>query len=123
MIYENEIHRVREVDFAPSSSIEQSSDICLELPSRAHIPKALKDFCYYKESPVQFTLVPGSVFSCNSDLVPMTHGKKKDKKRKRKRKASINQVNKDAVNCFFCKNKGHMKKACPKYKTWVVKER
>ncbi|GAY69134.1 hypothetical protein CUMW_269690 [Citrus unshiu] len=57
--------------------IGQSSAICLELPSRALIPKALKDFFHYKESLVQFTLVPGSVFSCNSDLVPMispTHG-------------------------------------------------
>ncbi|KAH9723212.1 RNA-dependent RNA polymerase 1 [Citrus sinensis] len=45
--------------------------MCLELPRGAHIPKALKDFFYYKESPLQFTLVRGSGFSSNTDLVPM----------------------------------------------------
>ncbi|XP_024042707.1 probable RNA-dependent RNA polymerase 1 [Citrus clementina] len=71
MIYEKDIHWVREVDFTPSSSIGQSSAMCLELPRGAHIPKALKDFFYYKESPLQFTLVRGSGFSSNTDLVPM----------------------------------------------------
>ncbi|KAL9438079.1 hypothetical protein AB3S75_023865 [Citrus x aurantiifolia] len=70
-IYEKDVHWIREVDFTPSSSIGQSSAMCLELPRGAHIPKTLKDFFYYKESPVQFTLVPGSAFSCNTDLVPM----------------------------------------------------
>ncbi|XP_052294978.1 RNA-dependent RNA polymerase 1-like isoform X2 [Citrus sinensis] len=123
MIYKNDIHWVREVDFTPSSSVGKSSAICLELPTRAHIPKALKDLFYYKESPVQFTLVPGSVFSCNSDLVPMTYGKKNDKKGKGKGKASLNQVNKDGVKCFFCRKKGHMKKACPNYRTWLEKKK
>ncbi|KAL9438080.1 hypothetical protein AB3S75_023866 [Citrus x aurantiifolia] len=71
MIYEKDIHWVREVDFTPSSSIGQSSAICLELPRGAHIPKALKAFFYYKESPLQFTLVRGLAFSSNTDLVPM----------------------------------------------------
>ncbi|KAK9199273.1 hypothetical protein WN944_014461 [Citrus x changshan-huyou] len=49
---QNDIHWVCEVDFTPSSSVGQSSAICLELPSRAHILKVPKDFFYYKESSV-----------------------------------------------------------------------
>ncbi|XP_044480605.1 probable RNA-dependent RNA polymerase 1 [Mangifera indica] len=71
LIYKRESHWDRTVDFTPSSSIGQSSAMCLELPGGDHVPKALKDFFFYKESPGKFSLKKGSTFSCNSDLVPI----------------------------------------------------
>ncbi|KAK1578467.1 hypothetical protein Q3G72_030483 [Acer saccharum] len=62
---------VREVDFTPSSSIGQSSALCLKLQGRGHVPKILKSFFYYKESESKFILESVSSFSCNSDLVPI----------------------------------------------------
>ncbi|XP_044472969.1 probable RNA-dependent RNA polymerase 1 [Mangifera indica] len=70
LIYKREIHWNRTVDFTPSSCIGQSTAMCLELPGRGHVPKALKDFFFYKESPGKFSLEKGSTFSNNSDLVP-----------------------------------------------------
>ncbi|KAL5746664.1 hypothetical protein ACOSP7_027810 [Xanthoceras sorbifolium] len=70
-IYERDGLWVREVDFTPSSSIGQSSALCLKLPGKGHVPKILKDFFYYKESEEEFILERGSSFSCNSDLVPI----------------------------------------------------
>ncbi|KAK9232999.1 hypothetical protein WN943_023248 [Citrus x changshan-huyou] len=52
----------------------------------------------------------------------VTTGKKFDKKGKGKSKAPLNQVNKNAIKCFFCKNKGHMTKVCPKYMKWLEKK-
>ncbi|KAH9667906.1 hypothetical protein KPL70_021226 [Citrus sinensis] len=52
----------------------------------------------------------------------VTAGKKFDKKGKGKGKTPLNQVNKNAIKCFFCKKKGHMKKACPKYMKWHEKK-
>ncbi|KAJ4714891.1 RNA-dependent RNA polymerase [Melia azedarach] len=70
-IYERDIHWVREADFTPSSFIGQSSAICLELPRKARVPKAVKDFPYYEEIRGKFTLKRGSPYSCNSGLVPI----------------------------------------------------
>ncbi|KAJ4705775.1 RNA-dependent RNA polymerase [Melia azedarach] len=70
-IYERDLHWVREVDFTPSSCIGQASAICLELPRKAHVPKALNDFFNYEEIHGKFTLQIGSPFSCNSSLVPV----------------------------------------------------
>ncbi|KAK1577557.1 hypothetical protein Q3G72_022790 [Acer saccharum] len=70
-IYENDGHWIREVDFTPSSSIGQSTALCLRLPERVVVPKILKDFFYYKESEEEFILEKGSSLSCNSDLVPI----------------------------------------------------
>ncbi|XP_031265480.1 RNA-dependent RNA polymerase 1-like [Pistacia vera] len=71
LIYERHIYWDRTIDFTPSSCIGQSSAMCLELPGRGHVPKVLKDFFFYKESPGKFSLQEGSTFSCNSDIVPI----------------------------------------------------
>lgn len=47
---------------------------------------------------------------------------RKQQKRKGKGKAYIIQVNKDAIKCFSYKKKRHIKKAWPKYKTWLKKK-
>ncbi|TXG71399.1 hypothetical protein EZV62_006334 [Acer yangbiense] len=70
-IYENDGQWIREVDFTPSSSIGQSTALCLRLPGRVVVPKILKDFFYYEESEEEFILEKGSSLSCNSDLVPI----------------------------------------------------
>ncbi|KAJ0099031.1 hypothetical protein Patl1_19780 [Pistacia atlantica] len=71
LIYKRDIHWERTIDFTPSSSIGKSSGMCLKLPGRGHVPKVLKDFFFYKESPGNFSLEKDSTFSCNSDLVPI----------------------------------------------------
>ncbi|KAJ4714892.1 RNA-dependent RNA polymerase [Melia azedarach] len=70
-IYKRESHRAREVDFTPSSCIGQSSAICLELPRKIHVPKAIEDFFYYKEIHRKFSLQRVSPYSCSSGLVPI----------------------------------------------------
>ncbi|KAK3217852.1 hypothetical protein Dsin_011822 [Dipteronia sinensis] len=69
-IYENDGQWIREVDFTPSSSIGQSTALCLRLPGRDVVPKIRKDFFYYEEGEEEFILERGSSFSCNSYLVP-----------------------------------------------------
>ena len=51
-----------------------------------------------------------------------TQEKKPGKKGKGKQKTSLNHVNKGDIKCFFCKNKGHIKKSYPKFKVWLEKE-
>nr|CAN71521.1 hypothetical protein VITISV_037359 [Vitis vinifera] len=55
-------------------------------------------------------------------LVPTESKKKPGKKGKGKQKTSLNHVNKGDIKCFFCKNKGHIKKSYPKFKVWLEKE-
>uniref|UniRef100_A0A6P6GIP9 RNA-dependent RNA polymerase n=1 Tax=Ziziphus jujuba TaxID=326968 RepID=A0A6P6GIP9_ZIZJJ len=62
---------VREVDFTPSSSIGQSSAICLELPYRCQLPDLRDHFIYYKEEEGHFELQKGDSFSHDSNLVPL----------------------------------------------------
>ncbi|KAL5553267.1 hypothetical protein UlMin_040668 [Ulmus minor] len=62
---------VRDVDFTPSCCIGQSSDICLELPSKHRLPKSHDGFVYYKEVQGELALERGSTYSCNSELVPI----------------------------------------------------
>ncbi|XP_062109725.1 RNA-dependent RNA polymerase 1-like [Humulus lupulus] len=62
---------IRDVDFTPSCCIGQSSAICLEIPTTAHLPNLRNNFVHYKEDGGQFLLQKGSPFSSNCDLVPM----------------------------------------------------
>ncbi|KAF4402559.1 hypothetical protein G4B88_012344 [Cannabis sativa] len=62
---------IRDVDFTESGCIGQSSAICLEIPTTAHLPNLRNNFIYYKEDEIQFLLKKVSPFSSNSYLVPM----------------------------------------------------
>ncbi|KAH0985407.1 hypothetical protein GBA52_012584 [Prunus armeniaca] len=62
---------VREVDFTPSCRIGQSSAVCLELPLRWILPNLGSSFVHYKADEGRFVLERGSIFSCDSDLVPI----------------------------------------------------
>ncbi|KAM7488843.1 hypothetical protein LguiB_026327 [Lonicera macranthoides] len=60
----------RTTDFTSSSSIGQSSHICLELPNNVELPNFSRHFRYI-ESESQFTLERASSFSKKLDLVPI----------------------------------------------------
>lgn len=62
---------VRATDFTPSSSIGQSSHLCLELPLGVDLPNLAHYFPYYEDNHRQFQLVTGQSFSRNLDLVPI----------------------------------------------------
>ncbi|KAJ9554107.1 hypothetical protein OSB04_018152 [Centaurea solstitialis] len=62
---------VRATDFTPSSSIGQSSHLCLELSHGLEIPNLRRYFPYLEESSRPFYLVTGQSFSQNFDLVPI----------------------------------------------------
>ncbi|KAM7485804.1 hypothetical protein LguiA_001813 [Lonicera macranthoides] len=61
---------VRTTDFTSSSSIGQSSHICLELPNNVELPNFSRHFRYI-ESESQYTLERASSFSKKLDLVPI----------------------------------------------------
>ena len=50
------------------------------------------------------------------------HGKKKGHQPKNKGKIPAQPVIKKESKCFFCKKKGHMKKNCLKFKSWMDKK-
>ena len=50
------------------------------------------------------------------------HGKKKGHQPKNKGKIPAQPVIKKESKCFFCKKKGHMKKDCLKFKSWMDKK-
>nr|XP_043614737.1 probable RNA-dependent RNA polymerase 1 [Erigeron canadensis]XP_043614738.1 probable RNA-dependent RNA polymerase 1 [Erigeron canadensis] len=62
---------VRATDFTPSSSIGQSSHLCLEIPHDTDLPNLADYFPYYSESKRPFRLVTGHSFSRNLELVPI----------------------------------------------------
>ncbi|KAL6541152.1 hypothetical protein OROMI_025035 [Orobanche minor] len=62
---------VRATDFTPSSSIGQSSHLCLEFSRGVEIPNLDRYFPYYEQSSRPFHLVTGQSFSKNLDLVPI----------------------------------------------------
>nr|XP_043614354.1 probable RNA-dependent RNA polymerase 1 [Erigeron canadensis] len=61
----------RTTDFTPSSSIGQSSHLCLELPHYADLSNLASHFQSYAESKRPFRLVPGHSFTQNLELVPI----------------------------------------------------
>ncbi|XP_051117849.1 uncharacterized protein LOC127242374 [Andrographis paniculata] len=50
------------------------------------------------------------------------HGKKRKHDTKGKGPVPAERVIKKESTCFFCKKKGHMKKDCIKFKTWLEKK-
>ncbi|KAK1288302.1 RNA-dependent RNA polymerase 1 [Acorus calamus] len=62
---------VRTTDFTPSSSIGQSSALCLELPYDCKLPDIHEYFYYYKEVTGQYNLKDGLSYSHSLDLVPV----------------------------------------------------
>jgi len=52
----------------------------------------------------------------------IAQGKKKGDQAKNKGKISTHSVIKKESKCFFCKKKGHMKKDCSKFKSWLNKK-
>ncbi|KAL9255376.1 RNA-dependent RNA polymerase 1-like protein [Drosera capensis] len=63
--------RVRRTDFTNSSSIGQSSTLCLELPLDFNVSCFKDNFPYYKENGGEFMLKAGIAFCRNSRLVPI----------------------------------------------------
>ncbi|KAF7835130.1 F-box protein [Senna tora] len=43
-------------------------------------------------------------------------------KNKKNEIAPRSERNKDAIKCFFCKKKGHVRKNCPKREAWLIKK-
>ncbi|KAL6003376.1 multidrug resistance protein [Asimina triloba] len=62
---------VREVDFTPSSSVGQSTMLCLEVPYSCKLPDIREHFIYFKKTEGPFTVERGSSFSRGLDLVPV----------------------------------------------------
>ncbi|XP_058080077.1 probable RNA-dependent RNA polymerase 1 [Magnolia sinica] len=62
---------VRATDFTPSSSIGQSSSLCLEVPCSCKLPNIRENFVYFKEIEGPFVLQSGSSFSHGLYLVPI----------------------------------------------------
>ncbi|KAK1314065.1 RNA-dependent RNA polymerase 1 [Acorus calamus] len=62
---------VRTTDFTPSSSIGQSSALCLELPYNCKLPDIHEYFYYYKEVTGRYNLEDGLSYSHSLDLVPV----------------------------------------------------
>ncbi|XP_058078636.1 RNA-dependent RNA polymerase 1-like [Magnolia sinica] len=62
---------VRATDFTPSSSIGQSSALCLEVPYSCKLPDIHANFVNYEEIEGQFVLESGFSFSHGLDLVPI----------------------------------------------------
>ncbi|XP_058079206.1 probable RNA-dependent RNA polymerase 1 [Magnolia sinica] len=62
---------VRAIDFTPSSSIGQSSALCLEVPYSCKLPDIRENFVHFKEIKGQFIVENGPSFSRGLDLVPI----------------------------------------------------
>ncbi|KAJ3694866.1 hypothetical protein LUZ60_000243 [Juncus effusus] len=62
---------VRSTDFSPSSSIGQSSIICLQLPYDYELPNIREYFVFYEEFEGYFEIKHGSSYSKYTDLVPI----------------------------------------------------
>lgn len=56
--------------------------------------------------------------------MPARRGKGKFSNKKKKRNGKIPPLTdmKKKSKCLFCKNKGHMKKECPKFRKWTEKK-
>ena len=50
------------------------------------------------------------------------HGMKKGDQAKNKGKITAKPVIKNESKCFFCNKKGHIKKDCSKFKSWLNKK-
>ncbi|KAJ1280935.1 hypothetical protein BS78_04G270300 [Paspalum vaginatum] len=61
----------RTIDFTPSSSIGQSSIMCLEVPQQCELPNIGNYFFYYKEHTLDFECQNGYPYSCGNHLVPI----------------------------------------------------
>lgn len=61
----------RSTDFTPSCCIGQSAALCLEIPYGRQLPNFHDKFAYFKEIKGKFTLVSGSTYSSNVNLVPV----------------------------------------------------
>lgn len=70
-MYPPDDHWLRTTDFTASSSIGQSSCLCLELPLARNLPNFRENFAFYEEDDSHFLLETGSTFSSNQDIVPI----------------------------------------------------
>ncbi|KAJ3699365.1 hypothetical protein LUZ61_003070 [Rhynchospora tenuis] len=62
---------IRSTDFSPSSSIGQSSILCLQFPYDYSLPNIHEHFVYYEEFDGYFDIQHGSSYCRNTDLVPI----------------------------------------------------
>ncbi|KAJ1704534.1 hypothetical protein LUZ63_004313 [Rhynchospora breviuscula] len=62
---------IRSTDFSPSSSIGQSSILCLQFPYNYSLPNIREYFVYYEEFNGYFDVQQGSSYCRNTDLVPI----------------------------------------------------
>ncbi|KAF7839021.1 Retrovirus-related Pol polyprotein from transposon TNT 1-94 [Senna tora] len=79
----------------------------------------LLSMCVQEEGMLNFEKGEGS-----NEAHIVTNTKKQVHKGKNKKNelAPRFEKNKDAIKCFFCKKKGHVRKNCPKREAWLIKE-
>ncbi|KAF7838710.1 Retrovirus-related Pol polyprotein from transposon TNT 1-94 [Senna tora] len=79
----------------------------------------LLSMCVQEEGRLNFEKGEGSN---EAHIVTNTNKQGHKGENKKNELAPHSERNKDAIKCFFCKKKGHVRKSCPKHEAWLIKK-